>query len=63
MVLWLSGVMYKAGAAAVDAAGEEGHAKGLVVGDALQCADKISALQVLFCVSKALNEQKGQAYL
>ena len=32
-------VVHEACAAAVDGAGEEGHADGFLVGDALQCAD------------------------
>ena len=35
----LAGVVHEAGAAAVDAAREEGDAHGLVVGDALEGAD------------------------
>lgn len=35
----VGGVMDKAGAAAVDGAGEEGHAQGLLMRDALEGAD------------------------
>ena len=34
-------------AAEVDAAGEEGHAEGFVVGDALEGADEVGAFEVL----------------
>jgi hypothetical protein len=37
----------EAGAAAVDGAGEEGHAQGFVVGDALEGADEVRAFEVL----------------
>ena len=39
--------MHEAGAAGVDAAGEEGHAQGFVVRDALQGADYVGAFEVL----------------
>jgi hypothetical protein len=38
----------EAGAARVDAAGEEGHAQGFVVRDALQGADDVGAFEVLW---------------
>lgn len=41
------GVVDEAGAAGVDAAGEEGHAHGFVVGDALKGADEVGAFEVL----------------
>ena len=40
-------VVHEAGAAAVDGAGEEGHADGFLVGDALEGADEVGALEVL----------------
>lgn len=40
-------VVHQAGAAAVDRAGEEGHADGFLVRDALEGADKVGALEVL----------------
>ena len=43
----LGGVVHEAGAAAVDRAGEEGHADGLLVRDALQGTDEIGALEIL----------------
>ena len=39
--------MHKAGAAAGDGAGEEGHADGFLVGDALEGADEVGAFEVL----------------
>lgn len=39
--------MDEAGAAGVDAAGEEGHADRFVVRDALEGADDVGALEVL----------------
>lgn len=44
----LGGVVHEAGAAAVDGAGEEGHAYGFLVGDALEGADEVGALEVLW---------------
>lgn len=41
------GVVDEAGAAAVDGAGEEGHAQGFLVGDALERADEVGAFEVL----------------
>jgi len=38
----------EAGAAAVDGAGEEGHADGFLVGYALEGADEVGAFQVLW---------------
>lgn len=43
----VSWVVHEAGAAGVDAAGEEGHAQGFVVGDALQGADYVGPFEVL----------------
>ena len=40
-------VVDEAGAADVDAAGEEGHAQGFVVRDALEGADYVGAFEVL----------------
>lgn len=40
-------VVHEAGAAGVDAAGEEGHADGFVVRDALEGADEVGAFEVL----------------
>lgn len=40
--------MQEAGAAGVDAAGEEGHADAAVVGDALKSADEVCAFEVLY---------------
>ncbi len=39
--------MHESRAADVDAAGEEGHAEGFVVGDALEGADDVGAFEVL----------------
>ena len=39
--------MHETGAAGVDAAGEEGHAEGFVVGYALQGAEDVGAFEVL----------------
>ena len=47
VVLRARGVVHKASAAAVDGAGEEGHADGAVLGDALEGADEVGSLQVL----------------
>lgn len=44
----LGGVVHEAGAAAVDGAGEEGHAQGFLVRDALEGADEVGALEVLW---------------
>ena len=41
-------VVHEAGAAAVDRAREEGHAHGFLVGDALEGADEVGALEVLW---------------
>lgn len=41
------GVVDEAGAAAVDGAGEEGHAEGLLEGDTLEGADEVGAFEVL----------------
>ena len=43
--------MNQACAAAVDTTGEEGHPKRLIVGNALEGADQICALQILAVVS------------
>lgn len=43
----LGGIMNKAGAADIDSTGEEGHAEGFLVGDALQGADEVCALEIL----------------
>ena len=43
----VGGVVQEAGAAAVDGAGEEGDAEGFLVGDALEGADEVGALEVL----------------
>lgn len=48
VVGWLGGVVDEAGAADVDGAGEEGHAEGLLVGDALEGADEVGAFEVLW---------------
>lgn len=42
--------MDEASTARVDAAGQEGHAKRLIVRDALQCADQIRPLKILSAV-------------
>lgn len=47
VVLGFGRVVHQAGAAAVDGAGEEGHAEGFVVRDALERADEVGALEVL----------------
>ena len=47
VVAWVGGVVDEAGAAAVDGAGKEGHAEGFLVGDALEGADEVGALEVL----------------
>jgi hypothetical protein len=47
VVLGFAGVVDEACAAAVDGAGEEGHAEGFVVRDALEGADEVCALEVL----------------
>jgi len=41
------GVVHEACATDVDAAGQEGHAEGFVVGDALERAEDVGALEVL----------------
>lgn len=43
----VGGVVHEAGAAAGDGAGEEGHADGFLVRDALEGADEVGALEVL----------------
>ena len=43
----LGRVVHQAGTAAVDGAGEEGHADGFLVGDALEGADEVGAFEVL----------------
>ena len=43
----LGRVVHEAGTAAVDGAGEEGHADGFLVGDALEGADEVGAFEVL----------------
>ena len=47
VVLGARRVVDEACAAAVDCAGEEGHAEGFVVRDALERADEVGALEVL----------------
>ena len=47
VVRGFGGVMHEAGAAAVDGAGEEGHAYGFWLGYALEGADQIGAFEVL----------------
>ena len=44
----LGGVVHEAGATAVDGAGEEGHAQGFLVRDALEGANEVGALEVLW---------------
>ena len=47
--------MDEAGAAAVNGAGEEGHAEGFLAGDALEGADEVGAFEVLgMCVSRCV---------
>ena len=48
----LAGVVDEARAAAVGAAGEEGHADGFLVGDALEGADQVGALEILVVVTQ-----------
>ena len=43
----LAGVVHEAGAAAGDGAGEEGHADGFLMRDALERADEVGAFEVL----------------
>lgn len=48
VVRGFGGVVDEARAADVDAAGEEGHAEGFVVRDALEGADYVGAFEVLW---------------
>lgn len=50
VVARFAGVVHEARAADVYAAGEEGHADGLVVRDALQGAEDVGAFEVLVSV-------------
>lgn len=50
----LSGIVDKASAADIDSAGEEGHAKRSLVGDALQSADEVGPFEIL--VSRCQSE-------
>ena len=53
--------MDEAGAADVDAAGEEGHAERFVVGDSLEGADYVGTFEVLakVCVTSELLLHRG----
>lgn len=54
------GVVDEAGAADVDAAGEEGHAEGFVVRDALEGAEDVGSFEVLKgnVSDRSLNESR-----
>lgn len=47
MIGGVGGIVDQAGAADVDGTGEEGHAEGFLVRDALEGADEVGALEVL----------------
>ena len=47
--------MDKAGAAAVDGPGQEGHADGFLLGDALERADEVCTFQVLGYPESVIN--------
>lgn len=51
-------VVDEPGAAAVDGAGEEGHADGFLVGDALEGADEVCAFEIL-CVRERESTKAG----